>query len=271
MKTALLIADLEGVAGVDRLEALAFGGEHHAEACARMTDEVNAVIAGLVGQGFTHVRVSDSHRSGSGAPNLAPGQLPDVAELRYVDPDMYGGSLLEGVDAICCVGMHAAGGTTGFAAHTVELHAEWRLGGKRVSETEIAIWLAAERGVPAIFASGDDVLGASVAGLVPFVKTKTAKGVGEARSASGVRAALKKAAGVRPGAVGKAPDGPLQLRFRDGTKVTFEGGSFADRYRQALGALAGVEVEVTEVPGTRGFAKWAAKQIREAARAFEGP
>ncbi len=270
MKTALLIADLEGVAGVDRLEALAFGGAHHAEACARMTDEVNAAIAGLAGQGFTHVRVSDSHRSGSGAPNLAPGQLPDVAELRYVDPDMYGGALLDGVDAICCVGMHAAGGTPGFAAHTVELHAEWRVDGRRVSETELAIWLAAERGVPAIFASGDDVLGAAVAGLVPFVQTKIARGVGDARSASGVLAALTKAAGGKPAPIAKVSGGPLRLRFRDGAQATFDGGTFAHRYHQALRALAAVEVEVPQVPGTRGFAKWAAQQIREAARAFEG-
>lgn len=260
MRTALLIADLEGVAGVDRLEALAFGSEHYPDACARMTKEVNAAIEGLVAQGFGHVRVSDSHRSGSGAPNLAPGQLPDAAELRFVDPDAYGGALLDGVDAIACVGMHAAGGTQGFAAHTVDLNTAWLVGGAPVSETELAFWLAAERGVPAVFASGDDVLGAALGARVPFVKTKTAAGVDRARSVRDALAPIRAAAGLAPAAFGKPPPGPIVLRLKSGASLRFDGGSFADRYAAALAAIP--EVEVTEVPGTREFAKRAAKLLR---------
>src|SRR5882757_7446666 len=103
MRTALLIADLEGICGVDTLDALAYGGDGHAEACALMTAEVNAAIDGLLAQGFDLVRVSDSHRSGSGAPNLSPGQLHDAAELRFTEHDYYGGHLLEGVEAVACL------------------------------------------------------------------------------------------------------------------------------------------------------------------------
>lgn len=261
MKTALLIADLEGIAGVDHLEALAFGGDRYPDACAKMTLEVNAAIEGLHAAGYGHVRVSDSHRSGSGAPNLAPHQLPDGAELRCVDPDPYGGPLLDGVDAVCCVGMHAAGGTNGFAAHTVQLHTQWLVGGKPASETELVYWLAAERGVPAIFTSGDDVLQQAVGTIAGFVRTKVATGLEGARSVAGVPALLRAAAASAPVKLAPAPSGPLVLRLKNGARLSFDGPTFAGRYLAALKAIPDVEVE--EVPGTRAFAKRAAKLLVE--------
>ncbi len=239
MSTALLIADLEGVAAVTTLESLAFGGAGHPEACAAMTREVNAAIEGLLAQGFTHVRVSDTHRSGSGAPNLE--SLHPGAALQFVDPDSYGGALLDDVGAIACVGMHAAGGTTGFAAHTVEAHVAWILNGRPISEAEIALWLAADRAVPAVFVSGDDVLGASLTS-VPFVVTKRSRGLDSATALPDAEQRIRAAAASTPVPIAFAPSGPLSLRFKTtSVEREFAGGSFTDRCARALAAVQASE------------------------------
>lgn len=250
MRTALLIADLEGVAGVDTLEALAFGGIGHADARERMTQEVNAAIEGLLTQGFERVRVSDSHRSGSGASNLLT--LHPVAELRVADPDSYGGPLLDGVEAIACLGMHAAGGTAGFAAHTVEVHSAWLLQGRPISETEIAFWLAADLGIRAVFASGDDVLGGFVDTLAPYVVTKHSIGI-DATTSTSALAAIRAAAASRPRSLPHAPDGPIRLRFKTPRTAAFDcevpGESFTDRYLAALKIVVSTEAELLDELG----------------------
>ena len=262
MRTALLIADLEGVAGVDTLEALAFAGDGHPEACARMTAEVNAAVAGLVSQGFARVKVSDSHRSGSRVPNLLPAQLHPAADLHFVDPDSYGGALLEHVEAVACLGMHAAGGTYGFAAHTVAPHCAWLLEGRPVSETELAFWLAADRAVKGVFAAGDDVLGNSVGGLAPFVVTKQSTAINSTVSNSGVLASIRAAALRHPCALNKAPSGPITLRFKaeryaaaagavrtSAFECEVAGASFTDRYLAALAAVVATEQVLAEEIG----------------------
>ncbi len=275
MRTALLIADLEGIRGVDQLEALAFGGTEHPEACALMTAEVNAAILGLRAQGFDQVRVSDSHRSGSGAPNLSPGQLDDAAELRFTEHDYYAGRLLDGVEAVACLGMHAAGGTAGFAAHTVDIHTAWLLDGRPISETEIAYWLAADRGIPAIFSAGDDVLGAAVAGLAPYVLTKNSTAIDATKSKRSVLTQLKDAAARAPVKVSPAPEGVISVRFKNERQadaaektgaarktpweVAVSGPAFTDRYFAALEAVVASEpVLAEEVDGFPGTARFAA-------------
>ncbi len=283
MRIALLIADLEGIANVDRLDALAFGGEGHPEACARMTVEVNAAIEGLVSQGFEHVRVSDSHRSGSGAPNLSPGQLHDAAQLHFVDPDAYGGPLLAGVEAVACVGMHAAAGTRGFAAHTVQVHTAWLLGGQLLSETQLAFFLAADLGLRAVFAAGDDVLGRAVGSLSPYVTTKRSAAIDSAASNDCVPQLIRAAAATSPCTLQQAPAGPLTLRFKTRAQAaaaadagaqrtsdfecTFTGSRFTDRYLAALRAIGATEhllgEGLTAMPGTAEFAAFAAGLLLE--------
>ena len=283
MRTALLIADLEGVCGVDSLEALAFGGEGHPEACALMTSEVNAAIEGLLAQGFEQVRVSDSHRSGSGVPNLSPGQLHDAAELRFTDHDYYGGRLLDGIEAVACVGMHAAGGTKGFAAHTVAIHTAWLLDGRPISETELAYWLAADLGIPAIFSAGDDVLGAAASGLAAYLITKKSTAIDVSKSKRGVLPKIRDAAAQTARALKKAPQGVLSVRFKnqrqaDAAQTTgatrsspwecaVSGSSFTERYFAALEAVVASEPVVAEevdgFPGTRRFAACGARLLMQ--------
>lgn len=213
-KEALLIVDLEGVAGVDEPAALLAGTDAWPLARARLTAEVNAAVEGLVAAGFTHVRVSDSHMSGSGDANVLANALHPAATLHFLD-DWYDETLFDGVAAVACLGMHGPAGSRGFAAHTVDVVSRWSLGGRLVSESDLVLGLAAERGLPVVFVAGDDSLEAHLGPGVPFVRTKrtTSAITADSRPIDEVLAALREA-GARPPVPAPAlPDGPLRLDF----------------------------------------------------------
>jgi D-amino peptidase len=255
MKTALLIADLEGIGGVDDPAMLIYGSPRHPEACARMTREVRAAITGLREAGYTRIKLSDAHRSGSGVPNVSPAELPEGVELFYPD-DMYGGPLLDGVDAVACVGMHAAGGTEGFGAHTVEIHTAWYAGDRALSETDLAMALAAERGIPTLYSAGDDVLGQSLNGRLHFVCTKQSRGPTRTTSLDLARTeeALRLAGHVSPRPPEPPPPPRLLLRFKgsdfadaateagarriSASTVEIEGATFGAAYQEAIRVAA---------------------------------
>lgn len=255
MKRALLIADLEGVAGVDAMEDLIAGSPGYPHACELLTAELNAAIEGLLAAGFDAVRVSDSHLSGSGEPNVLRARLHPAAELCF-EEDWYSPRMFDGVAAVACAGMHAAAGMAGFAPHTVDVLGVWELGGRRLSETDLVLGLAAEAGVPGVFVSGDDRLEGSIDGRVAYVRTKEALSVSRARSRDprDVRALLSRAAEQSPRALPALADGPLVLTFKSGRqaelaaetgarrldryRVQVEGRSFRERYVRALRACS---------------------------------
>ncbi|MBX7101197.1 MAG: M55 family metallopeptidase [Myxococcaceae bacterium] len=215
MKTALLVVDLEGVAGVDDVEALTFASRSHDEARVLLTTEVRAAVEGLEASGYSRIVVSDSHLSGSQQASVVAGGLPASAELVFLADDAYA-PLASGVDAVACLGMHAAAGTAGFAAHTVAPHCAWRIGKRTLSELDLVLGLAAERGIPRLFASGDDVLGRTWKGD-GYVTTKRSRSVLEARSITPERscAALRKAAArCTPRKAPALPAGKLELHFK---------------------------------------------------------
>jgi D-amino peptidase len=242
MKTALLIADLEGIGGVDDPSMLVFGSPGYPDACAHMTREVRAAIIGLQEAGYTRIKLSDAHRAGSGEPNLSLAELPSGVELFYTD-DMYGGPLLEGVDAVACVGMHAAGGTAGFGAHTVEIHTAWYAGERALSETDIALALAAERGIPALYSAGDDVLGQSLSGRLHFVCTKKSRGPATTESLELSRTAEAIRLAGRVSARPPEPPPPPRLLLR------FKGSDFADAATEAGGRR--ISASTVEIEGAR--------------------
>ncbi|MGZ3461325.1 MAG: M55 family metallopeptidase, partial [Archangium sp.] len=274
-RRALLVVDLEGVAGVDTPGALLSGTAEYARARALLTAEVNAAVEGLLAGGFQRVRVSDSHQSGSGQSNLLHEALHPAAEPCFLAEDAYAPLLFEGVEAVACVGMHAAAGPAGFGAHTVDLLGAWTCAGRALSEADLVLALAAEAGVPAVFVSGDDVLQTQLGGRVGYVRTKVALSVTRAssRAPEEVLPELTRAAS-RPGrAVEPLPDAPLVLTFKSGHqaalaaragarrldryRVGVEGPGLRERYTRALRAasaassvLAGA---VADVPGSPAF------------------
>lgn len=248
VRAVALIADLEGICGVDSLEALFHADAGYPRAARQMTDELVFVIERLRARGVEQVRVIDSHRSGA-ASNVDASRLPAGAELQ-VPEDSYGAAVFSGVDAVACVGMHAAALSPGFAAHTVTVSPAWRVGGQLVSEAHLVAWLAAEQGVPFWFCSGDDVLGHQLEGL-PFVQAKVSASLAQTRSRpwAEVAAAYEAALAQAPRVV--APPGKeIELQFREVRELeaavnrvglrtglataTVEGPTFREAYRRAL-------------------------------------
>ncbi len=215
MRRVLLVADLEGISGVDDVEQLVLGAPGYARAAQRMTEEVALVARLLLEHGVEHVRISDAHHSGADG-NIDAVGLPKGCELIFDTHDMYAGALLDDVDAVACVGMHALGDSPGFGAHTVSVNTAWTLGGEALTETRIVQLLAAERGVPMWFTAGDDVLRSQAPQGVGFVQTKRAISRGEAVSvaAAELERALRAVLKQPPLVVAAAPVAPLLVRFQ---------------------------------------------------------
>jgi D-amino peptidase len=144
----------------------------------------------------------------------------------------------------------------------VNLQSAWAAGTKNLSESDIVLALAAEAGVPVVFVSGDDALGADLAPTVPYVVTKTALSPAAARSlpTAEVHEQLRRAAAAAPVAAPDAIDGPWRLRFKsrwaadlavaaggrptaDGVLVTGDGARA--RYAQALRLLSPLDAPYT--------------------------
>lgn len=267
--TALVIADLEGVAGVDDATDLAWGGRGHDAARAAMAGEVAVVCRALLASGWDRVRVSDSHRSGSGQPNLDPLALPPGAVLEFRD-DAYEPELFDLVDAVACVGMHAGGRSRGFGAHTVQLNTAWRCGFRLLSEVDLVLALAREVNAKVLFVSGDDALMRSVHGRAPYVLTKRALSCHTARSFPRelVHTALDRAARAAPAPVPPAPRGPIAVEDKVSGQVAHaRGATFRERYHGALqlaeASSAGVAAKVDGEPGTLAFAESAARLLAQ--------
>ncbi len=272
-RRVLIVADLEGIAGVDSVDALIYEGPGHDEACEALTRELGAVVASLLAQGWEEVLVSDSHRSGSPFGHVDVAELPDEVEVVY-EGDALAPELFDEVSAFACLGMHAGAGGAGFCAHTMNLSAEWWLAGRRLNETDVVCGLAAERGLPGLFVSGGPGLRAEVGERLPFVASKRRVGTRlVSRPVEGVTEELARAAAGEPVAVPPAPAGAIELRFKScwqaaaavGTgvrrlgprAVACAGGSFRDRYETALQALHRADAmrAVRGSPGEPAFAE----------------
>lgn len=270
MRTALLIVDLEGVAGVDSLEMLVAGSVSYPRACELLTRETLAAVRGLLDAGFDHVRISDSHRAGVMQPNVNGAALPEQASLHW-DEDAYSEAMFDGVDSVACLGMHAPAASLGFAAHTVDIHCDWRAGTQRLSEASIVLGLAAEREIPAVFVSGDDRLGVTLRRSgVPFVQTKVSQSAAASvsRESAEVLRDIERAARSAPVGVRPLPPRPLSISFKsqwqtrcaqreidcvaqDATTLVVQADSFRERY--TLGHRATQASGATFARVVRGF------------------
>jgi D-amino peptidase len=257
-RIALLITDLEGVAGVDDAVDLIAGHPGFARAQGLLRGEIAAAVEGLLAAGFAQVRVSDSHRPGIGA-TLRPEDLPAGAVLAPAG-DPYGAARFKGVAAVACLGMHAPAGTLGFAAHTLDVHCALEVRRSPLGELDLIAWLASERGIPLVFASGDDVLEGLAPRRLCFVRTKRAVSSAAALSVppEQAREALRQAAQAEPIWLRPPAPAPLQLCFKSRWQ--------ADRAQRA-GAMRRGEcrVEVASAASARALYARARRLLRQAA------
>lgn len=174
----LLLHDMEGLSGQSDPRTFSYANrELYPTGQQLLVDDVNAVIDGLFAGGATAVDVVDGHGSGNQSPDILSDRLDPRARQvfrdepfrQYVDlvePRLY--------DAVAVVGMHAKTGSRGFASHTYTLGIEFRMNGRSITETELVAYSFGRAGVPVIFASGDDRLGADLA-TMPWIEYATVK------------------------------------------------------------------------------------------------
>lgn len=205
--------DMEGVAGVVTADQLLPGGFEYERFRKFMTEETLAAVNAANQAGAGEIVVSDSHGNGE---NLLIEEFP--ANVRIVRAWPRRGGMMAGLDgsfaAAIFVGYHAS--TTnpnGVRAHTFSSahYARVALNGAPVTEGEFNAAYAGAKGVPVIFASGDDVAVAELKsrlGNIETVETKRALSfhaaetltpeVAQARIGAGVKAAFARLAEFKP-------------------------------------------------------------------------
>jgi D-amino peptidase len=169
--------DMEGVAGVVTADQLLPAGFEYERFRHFMTDETLAAVKAAKEAGAGEIVVSDSHGNGE---NLLIEEFPK--DVRIVRAWPRHGGMMAGLDpsfnAALFVGYHAS--TTnpkGVRAHTFSSahYARVALNGNAVTEGEYNAAYAGAKGVPVIFASGDDAAVAEIKshlGNIEIVETK---------------------------------------------------------------------------------------------------
>ncbi|HLZ50720.1 MAG TPA: M55 family metallopeptidase [Candidatus Acidoferrum sp.] len=150
--------DMEGVAGVVTADQLLPGGFEYERFRHFMTDETIAAVRAAKEEGAGEIVVSDSHGNGE---NLLIEEFPK--DVRIVRAWPRHGGMMGGLDssfnAAIFIGYHAS--TTnpnGVRAHTFSSahYTRVTLNGNAVTEGEYNAAYAGAKGVPVVFASGDD-------------------------------------------------------------------------------------------------------------------
>ncbi len=171
------MTDLEGVSGVNgRSDGIGNKIINNDASCRLLTEEVNAVVEGLVEAGAKEVRVVDGH---GGSNSISPEHLHPKAMLQ-----MMGGGIapVTHIDAGFAVALHLGthpmiGVADGFLNHTFNSHAVANMWLNDVPVGEIAIeaLVSAYFGVPTVLVSGDQAACREAREFLGRVETVEAK------------------------------------------------------------------------------------------------
>lgn len=155
-------ADIEGVTGIHEWKQATKGEAVYEKIARRMSEEVSAAIKGAKEAGAKDIVVRDAHGM---ADNLDIELLDEDVTLiqKFSDhPDLMMFGIDESFDAALFIGYHAGAYQGGNPlAHTLtssKVH-KMTINGKLASEYLINAYIAAEKGVPVVFMSGDKTLG----------------------------------------------------------------------------------------------------------------
>jgi D-amino peptidase len=150
-------ADMEGIWGVVHGDQTSPESPEYGPARRWMTDDVNAVVAGLFEAGATDVVVNDAHGSQR---NIIPDELDPRASLISGSPKPL--SMMQGIggpfQACLFVGYHAKAGTeASILDHTISgsVVRGIRINGIEMPELGINAAIAGYYGVPVVMVSGD--------------------------------------------------------------------------------------------------------------------
>lgn len=170
-----LMTDLEGVSGVRDFDAWCeLDGRYYDKACRLLTLEVNAAVDGFFAGGARTVQVVDGHGVGAVDVEMLD---PRADYARGWTPGAWPFGLDDSFDGIAWIGQHAKASTP-FAhlPHTQSLHyIDLSVNGVSIGEFGQMLFCAAEIGVPAFFACGDEAFAQEAEELVPGIVTCAVK------------------------------------------------------------------------------------------------
>lgn len=179
-----ILCDIEGVASLTCWDEARSANACYAPMAREMTLEAAAAARGLFSGGADEVVIEDMHGDGC---NIDCALLPrDARLLRGITHDIVGltGIFDESYDGMLMVGFHDAASAPGNpTSHTMVSSRIFRLtvNGALWGEFEMYAHAAAYRGVPTLFASGDEGMCAAAVRTVPgllTVPTKSGHGYG---------------------------------------------------------------------------------------------
>ncbi len=265
----LIMADMEGVAGIVHWDQVTNGTAMYQEGRRLYTEEVNAAVRGAKAGGATEIVVVDSHGAGAAGTMAGPAFNSLIPEL--MDPDAefvthhgwanYTAMLESGCDACFFVGIHARGGTlNGTLSHTIS-SSHWldiAINDVLVGEIGVVAALCGHFGVPMVLVTGDDHACAEARGLLGegpvTVQVKEGLGRTSARNLAPARARKMIEEGARRALENVGACRPL--RFESPVAVRFE--IAQANHMEAYLGMDGVEIERPRTVISRGADFWEA-------------
>lgn len=209
----LIIADMEGVIGIDSRAACNPQAPEYERGRQLLADEVNLVAEAARTAGATDVSVIDWHAGGG---NLTDEVLEGV---RVVSED-----LTPGYDVVLLTGFHAMAGTAdAFIPHTMNQITTLEVHGDPWGEIAILSRWAGDHGIPVALVTGDDATVLEAANLLPdtpAVSFKTAISRDQAdclpidAASRNLRKAVIDALSNRDAWMLYTVDAPINVRFR---------------------------------------------------------
>jgi len=151
-----ILADMEGISGIESLEQTKRKLPEYIEGCALMTSEVQTVVDEAFRCGATRVVVCDTHGGGG---QLQTENMDSRAIYETPDTARWMPSLNDTFDGLILLGQHACAGTmNGFLDHTISSASwfEYRLNGQIWGEIGMAAAYAGHYSVPVIMIVGDE-------------------------------------------------------------------------------------------------------------------
>lgn len=162
----LIIADMEGVVGVEQKEACDPQLPEYVAGAQLLAAEVNVVAAAAREAGATAVSVIDWHAGGG---NLKPEMLDAGVEIVAED-------FSPGYDVVLLTGFHAmAGRTNAFISHTMSQRVTLEINGEQAGELALLSRWAGEEGIPVAIVTGDRAAAEESARFLPGTPTLTVK------------------------------------------------------------------------------------------------
>lgn len=149
-------ADMEGVAGIDRIEQVQIGGPSYGEGCRMLARELNFVADTCFRHGAEAVTVSDTHGGGG---NIATDDLDARVACSLPTWPQLLTNIERDHDVLFLLGHHAMAGTPkAFLEHSFSSKTIFsvKMDDRPVGEIGIEACYAAAFGVPTALVSGDE-------------------------------------------------------------------------------------------------------------------